>query len=126
MPGVTVVALFVLVIDRLDDSAIVSVSVAVLLPLDGSVTPAGAVTLAVLTRVPVASARTVAMTVNVAVPFAARLTVVFMSPVPLGRVQPEPAEAVHVHVALLNAAGNASVTVAPLIELGPLLRAMIV
>jgi hypothetical protein len=41
----------------------VSVSVALLFPVDGSVTPAGAVTVAVLLRLPVADGETTAFTV---------------------------------------------------------------
>ena len=62
-PGVAEVTPSVLVIDRSADAAKVSVSVAELLPGVGSVTPAGAATVAVLLRVPVALAETVQLAV---------------------------------------------------------------
>src|SRR5213075_1185483 len=62
-PAVAVVTPSVLVIDRSADLVIVSLSVAELLPGVGSVTPAGAVTVAVLDRVPVAAALMLADTV---------------------------------------------------------------
>ena len=58
----------------------VSVSVTLLLALLGSVVPAGAAALAVLTRLPVAVELMAATTVKVAVPPAARLTLVLMLP----------------------------------------------
>ena len=54
MPGVYVAEPSVLVIDRSAAASGVSVSVAELLPGVGSVTPAGTLTVAVLTRLPVA------------------------------------------------------------------------
>lgn len=54
-------------------------------------------------------------------PLTARFTAVLMLPVPVGAPQLEPAEAVQVHVALLNVAGSMSVTVAPVTAIGPLL-----
>ena len=53
----------VLVIERSETRASVSVSVAVLLAAAGSVMPAGAATVAVLTRFPVAPGRTFAVIV---------------------------------------------------------------
>src|SRR5215831_10890054 len=64
-PGVAVVTPSVLVIDRSATSVMVSVSVALLLPGVGSLTPAGAAMLAVLAIEPVALADTVAFTVKV-------------------------------------------------------------
>jgi len=55
-PAVTVATPSVLVIDRSALSLSVSVSVALLLPGVGSVTPDGAATVAVLTRLPLAPA----------------------------------------------------------------------
>src|SRR4051794_41318600 len=57
-PQITAVTPSVLVTERLADGARVSESVALLLPGVGSVTPAGAATVAVLVRVPVAGALT--------------------------------------------------------------------
>src|SRR3954469_4015665 len=62
-PAVTVATPSVLVIDRSAVLLIVSLSVAELLPGVGSVTPAGAVTVAVFDNVPVALALIVALTV---------------------------------------------------------------
>src|SRR5215510_7715660 len=53
-PAVAVVTPSVLVIERSDEAASVSLSVAELLPGVGSVTPAGAATVAVLESVPLA------------------------------------------------------------------------
>ena len=126
VPGTAVVWPSVLVIPRSACGVRVSVSVAVLLPGVGSVVPPGGVTVAVLASVPVADAATLAVSVNVAVPAGARLTVALMLPEPLaGQVEPVPA-ATHVHVAPLNAAGNVSVTVAPVTNDGPPLVATIV
>ncbi len=83
--------------------------------------PAGGVTVPALTRLPVAAALMLAVTVNVAVPFTGRLTVVLMLPLPLAAVQLDPADAAHVHVAAVIAAGKVSVTAALVTELGPLL-----
>lgn len=112
--------------ERSDDCATASVSVPELLLPVGSVTPFGATTVAVLLIVPVASERTVAVKVNVAVPLAARLTVALMFPLPFGLPQLDPADAVQVQLAFINCGGRLSVTVAPIIELGPLFLAIIV
>jgi hypothetical protein len=63
LPGTTVATPSVFVIERSAVGLSVSVSVAELLPGVGSVTPPGAVTVAVFERVPVAVAETVAVTV---------------------------------------------------------------
>src|SRR3954462_15324715 len=63
LPGVYVADPSVLVIDRSDTKVAVSLSVALLLPGVGSVTPAGTVTVAVLTRLAVAAELVWAMTV---------------------------------------------------------------
>lgn len=63
MPGTTLLVLSVLVIDKSVIWTTLSVSVAELLAKFGSVTPAPAVTVAVLLRLPVADALTFAVTV---------------------------------------------------------------
>ena len=63
MPGISVAAPSVLVIDRSACGVSVSVSVALLFAVFGSVTPPGAVTVAVLVRLPVADDWIVAFTV---------------------------------------------------------------
>ena len=63
LPGTTVVTPSVFVIERSAVGLRVSVSVAVLFPGVGSVTPPGAATVAVFASVPVAVAETVAETV---------------------------------------------------------------
>src|SRR5438132_431421 len=104
----------------------VSVSVALLLPGVGSVTPAGAATEAVLVSDPVAAGSMFPVRVYVAVPPTGRWSVVLMLPVPLAAPQLEPADATHAQVAPVRAAGTVSVTPAPMTELGPLLVTMIV
>src|SRR5512139_2585228 len=76
----------------------VSVSVALLLPVFGSVVPPAAATVAVLTKLPEALDARVVLAVNVALPPESRVTVpVRFTPVPLA-VQLEPAVAVHVQL----------------------------
>jgi hypothetical protein len=122
-PCVTPVTPSVFVIDR---SAVgvmtVFASVALLFP-GASVTPTGAVIVAVFVIVPVPVA--VAVTVKVAVPPLRSSTEALMSPVPLAG-QTEPALAEQVHVAPESSAGITSVTVAPVTALGPALLATIV
>src|SRR5437763_1561421 len=104
----------------------VSVSVALLLPGLGSVVPGGSDALVVLTRLPVALGLMAATTVKVAVPPTARLTLALMSPEPLaGPLEPVPVY-VAVQAALVMPNGRASVTVAPVTALGPLLVTTIV
>src|SRR3954447_22197503 len=103
---------------------IVVVSVSLLLPA-ASVTPAGALTVAVLDSVPVAEEATVPLTVNVAVPPERRLTEAAMLPVPEAG-QDEPLEAVQVQAAPVKAAGKVSATEAPTTSEGPLLVTTIV
>src|SRR4051812_6284509 len=69
----------------------VSLSVAELLPGVGSVTPAGAVTVAVLLSVPVAAAHLVQLAVWVALAPLGRLALPVMFPAPEGVEVPEPA-----------------------------------
>ncbi len=121
----TVATPSVLVIARSAVGTSVSVSVAELFPGFGSVTPAGAAIVAVLTSVPVAAAETVPTTVNVAVPPGGRLTLAPMFPAPAAGHVPPPAPT-HVQVAPIIAAGNVSATVAPTAVLGPALLATIV
>lgn len=120
MPGVSVAALSVFVIDRSAVMPSVSASVAVLLAAVGSVTADGAPTVAVFANVPVADAPIVAVREYVAVPPTARLMVSAMSPLPLA-VQVEPAEGVQLQIAEDSVAGSASATVAPMTFDGPLL-----
>src|SRR3954465_1914252 len=102
----------------------VSLSVSELLPGVGSVTPAGAVTVAVLLSVPVAAAEMVALTVYVTDPPDGRLTVLLMLPDPAAVQVPPPAPT-QVQVAV-SEAGNVSATVAPVALLGPAFDAVMV
>ena len=95
---------------------------AVLFAGSGSVTPGGAVTVAVLTSVPAAVVASVPRTVKVAVPPTARFTVAARLPLPPAG-QLLPAEATQVHVTPVSATGSTSFTLAPVTALGPLLRA---
>src|SRR5262245_6940773 len=106
----------------------VSVSVALLLPGVGSVTPAGAVIVAVLTRVPVTAGLTWTVKVKVTVALTGRLTVVARAPLPaLGPATlPPPLLAVAVQVALVTPVGTESETLAPVTALGPALRTTMV
>src|SRR5260221_5509560 len=92
---------------------IVSVSVALLLARLGSVSPAGTIVVAVFERVPEALMLSVAVATNVAVSPTRRFAVWMMLPEPLAAPQLETAEAEHVHVNPIRAAGTASVNVAP-------------
>jgi hypothetical protein len=94
--------------------------VALLLPGVGSVTPAGAVTVAVFTSCPDVPDGTVPVMTNVALAPAGRSTVAFTLPVPEAVLHPPPDE-LHVHVNAASGPGNASCTVAPRTLLGPLL-----
>jgi len=125
VPGTFVVCPSVLVTARSACGVSVSLSVAVLLALDGSTMPAGAATAAVLVKVPVAPGLIVALTVKVTVPLASTLIDVLMLPLPLAG-QLEPAEALHVQLTPVKVAGNVSVTVAPVTAFGPLLVTVIV
>ncbi len=103
-----------------------SVSVAVLLALLGSVMPGGAAMLAVFDKVPKALGATCAVSVKVAVPPTTRSTVALMLPAPFADPQLDPLEAEQVQVALVSVAGRLSATMAPEIALGPLLLATMV
>jgi len=125
VPGTSLVAPSVLVIDRSAVGTNVSVSVAVLLAGVGSVIPARTVAVAVFARVPVAVEAIVAVTVNVAVPTGNRSTVVEMLPDP-DAGHAEPADAVHVHVAPDSTPANVSAIVVVRAADGPALDATIV
>src|SRR5262245_55824129 len=92
-----------------------SVSVALLLPEVGSVTPAGAVTLAVLSRVPVAEGSIWTVKVKVTLALTGRSTVVDRSLVPLaGPVTlPPPLLSVAIQEAEVTPTGRGSDTLAP-------------
>src|SRR6185369_14442417 len=102
----------------------VSLSVAELLPGVGSVTPAGAATVAVLLKVPVAAAEILQLAVYVMLPPLGRFTVSLMLPLPEAVHVPPPAPT-HVQVQVSDA-GNVSATVAPVALLGPALLAVMV
>ena len=78
-----------------------------------SVTPAGAVTVAVLLIVPVADGLIWAIAVKVTVPLGNRSTVVAILPVPPGWATLDPAEATAVQLAVVMADGKRSETSAP-------------
>src|SRR5437660_441769 len=101
----------------------VSLSVALLLPGVGSVTPAGGVTEAVLAREPVAAGSICTVKVKVTVAPTGRSTVVARAPAPLlGPVTlPPPLLAVAVQLAAVTPAGSGSDTLAPVTALGPAL-----
>src|SRR5262249_11767025 len=106
-------------------AASVSLSVALLLPGTGSVLPPGTAALAGLLSVAVALEGVLAFTVDVAGPPTSRLVGSVMLPEPLAP-HDEPADAAHVHVTPVRLAGNVSVTVAPVMALGPLLVTVMV
>lgn len=123
-PAVAVVTPSVFVIERSADAPSVSVSVAELLPGVGSVTPPGAVTVAVLLSVPLAAAEMVQLAVYVVLPPAGRLIASLILPLP-DAVQVPPPAPVQVHVQVSDA-GNVSATVDPGALLGPAFDAVIV
>ena len=125
LPGTTLATPSVFVIERSAVGVVASVSVAELFPGVGSVTPAGAATVAALTSVPVAAADSVAVSVYVALAPAGRLTVSAMLPLPDAVHVPPPAPA-HVQLTPESEAGSVSATVAPVTALGPALLATIV
>src|SRR5262245_36342332 len=106
--------------------ACVSLSVALLLAGFGSVDPAPAVTVAVLTRTPTAPGATMAVRLNVTVPPTGTLTVELMLPLPAGALHVPPPAPMHVQVAPESAAASVSITVAPTALLGPALVTVIV
>src|SRR5260370_1014549 len=102
-----------------------SVSVAVLLSGVLSVSPRGAVTVAVLTKEPVALALILAEKLKVTLAPAGRFPLVLRAPVPLlglpELMAPPPVAPTKVQVSLVTPAGTASLMLAPLATLGPLL-----
>ena len=102
----------------------VSVSVALLLPGVGSVTPPGAVTVAVLINDPVADGEMLQLAVYVTLPPLGRPTVLLILPDP-DAVQVPPPDPAHVQEQVRDA-GNASATVEPGALLGPAFDAVIV
>src|SRR3954469_25252551 len=105
-PGVAVVTPSVLVIDRSALAPRVSLSVAELLPGVGSLTPPGAVTVAVLLSVPVAAPEIEQLAVYVTLPPLGRLALSLMLPAPAA-VQVPPFRPAHVQVQVSDA-GNVS------------------
>src|SRR5437899_2388753 len=109
---------------------LVSVSLAVLLAVLGSVVPEGAVTVAVLLRKPLAVDTTVPVTVKVtelAAPAGGLTVAVRWLPEPLAPLLTEPAPVVlDVHVSPIMSPGKLSDTVAPTALLGPLLVTVMV
>jgi hypothetical protein len=98
----------------------------VLLALDGSVTFAGGVTLALLTSNPVALVATVPESLKVTVPLTSMLTSVSKSPGPVAVLQLEPALAVQIQVVFVIVLGKVSMTLEPFAALGPAFLTVIV
>src|SRR5438046_2276829 len=92
-----------------------SVSVALLLSVSGSITPADGLTVAVLARLPVAEGSIWTVKVKVTLALAGRSTVVARASVPLsGPLSvPPPLLAVNAQVAAVTPAGRGSDTLAP-------------
>src|SRR5438093_242424 len=107
-PALTLVTPSFLVIERSATRLTVSVSVALLFPGVGSVTPTGAAIVAVLASEPLALPATVALTVNVAVPALSRFTLAAMLPLPLPR-HAVPTFAAQVQAPIVKPAGAVSV-----------------
>ena len=124
LPGTTGEVLVVLVIDRSPCGSRVSSSVALLAVMPGSLTPAGALTVAVFDSVPVAAGSTSQVARKVTDWPASRSTVVEMSPTPLAASQvPVPPQ---LQVQPESSAGKVSATGAFETPKGPaLLTAML-
>ena len=116
----------VFVTERSLDTTTVSVSVAESLPDTGSMVPAAASTVAVLTSDPLADAESVAVRVKVTTPPTGRSTVVSIESAPEAAVHTPPDAPTHVQVAPLSVLGRVSVTCAPTAVDGPLLATVIV
>ncbi len=100
-------------------------SEALLLPGTGSVTPAGGLTVAVLSSEPTVPGGTVPLTVNVTVPPTGSDTSVSIAPLPdAGHEPPDPPA--HVQVKAASGAGSGSCTRALTTSLGPRLVTVIV
>src|SRR5437764_301039 len=110
--------------------AAVSVSVALLLARLGSVVPAAALTVAVLTRLPVADDSAVPVTVKTTelpAPLGMVTVEARLLPVPLPPLVTEAVPVtLEVHVTPVRAAGMVSATVAPMTLLGPALVTVMV
>ena len=117
--------LSVLVIDRsAGGGTTVSLSLALLLAVSGSVAPGGPRIVAVFVSVPL-GAVTVALSVKVAVPPASSATLALMLPAPEAG-HDEPPLAAQVQVAEPRPDGSVSVTIAPVTGSGPALVAVMV
>ena len=118
-PAATTVTPSFFVIDKLATPRIVSVSVALLLVGFGSLTVAGAATVAVLINAPLALFDTLLIVVNVTTPPTAKLTIRLMLPKPPAPLQLDPGDGVHPQTLIPSAAGKMSVTCAPVTGAGP-------
>src|SRR5258705_161556 len=126
LPAITGSGASVLLTDTSADAVSVSVSVALLFPGVGSVTPPGSVTVAVLVRFPIADALIVAFTVYVTLLPDGMLTVSLMLPEPAAVFPVAPPAATLVYVTPLSMPGKVSATDAPSASLGPVLVTVIV
>src|SRR5436309_1630489 len=113
----------VLVIDRSAWGVSASLSPALLLPGVGSVTPTGAVTVAVLARAPVAAGSICTVKVKVTVAPTGRSTAVARAPLPPPGTltAPPPVALANAQLPPVAPAGRGSDTLAPLTALGPAL-----
>jgi hypothetical protein len=84
----------------------------------GSMTPAGAATVAVFVRVPIAPGAIVPVRTKVALPPTSRATGSSTPPFPDGG-HVEPADAVQVQLTVIRTGGGGSVTIAPVTGSGP-------
>jgi hypothetical protein len=109
VPGTTLLRPSVFVIETSDVGVSVSTSVAELFADEGSVTPTGADTVAVLVSEPVAAQETATATVYVTVAPAATVAVEEIGIAPEADPQVAPAVATHVHEPDVVPAGSASV-----------------
>src|SRR5436305_1106018 len=114
-----------LVMDRSVCTVSESISVAVLLLGLLSVSPLGGVMVAELTKFPVALGLILAETLKVTLAPAGRSTLVLKAPVPLlalpALMAPPPVAPTKVQLSLVTPAGTASLMLAPLATLAPLL-----
>jgi hypothetical protein len=124
VPGTTLAAPSVFVIATSAWGERVSVSVALLLAVAGSVAPPPTVAVAVFLRVPIAAGEMVQVAVYVAEPPTGKLAVLLMLPDPDAAQIPPPAPK-QVHVAPVHTAGNVSATVTLDALEGPALLATI-
>jgi hypothetical protein len=101
-------------------------SVAVLLPVFGSVTSGGEVTVAVFVMTPGAAEATRASTVNVALPPTGSVTVALMLPTPFDEPHVPPLIPTQVQLTPVKLAGNVSATVAFVTGISPTFETTIV